>query len=128
MSDEIGNLAEMIPKEIYEGAPWFFLPTNSKMQEWNGLKVDLLSKMESGLKYLEKTQLAKFEKIRKCAQKRTLRVWSINSSIKIWIVTNQSSQEKPVSILKDKGRGAPFKGNSESRVATSSTGAQHEGW
>lgn len=55
VSDEIGYLAEVISKEIDEGAAWFLLPTNSKMQEErNGLKMESLSKMEPELKYLEK--------------------------------------------------------------------------
>lgn len=74
MSDEIVYLAEEISKAMYEEATWFLLPSNSKMQEErNGLKIELLNKMEPELNYLENTQLAKFLKNEKVCSKENIK-------------------------------------------------------
>lgn len=66
VTDETRYSAKEISKKIYEGIALFLLPANGKMREKrNHLKMELLSKKEPELKYLENSQLAKFLKIQK---------------------------------------------------------------
>jgi len=128
MSDEIGCLAEVISKEIDEGTTWFFLPTNSKVQEErNGLKMELLSKMEPELKYLEKTQLAKFLKIRVCSKENAKGVdkQQFDNDVNTNLICHLKRSQ--VLFLKTRKEVLP-QGNSELRAATLTTGAQCEAW
>lgn len=99
MSDEIGYLAEEISKAVYEEATWFLLPTNSQMQdERNGLKLELLNKMEPELNYLENIQLFSKENTKGVVKQQ------LDKDISMDMNTNLTSHLKGSQVLFLKSR------------------------